>query len=208
MQHPIRKAAIRPVALAAAALSLVLAAGCTDVVSRAVTPTVPVMQWDHRPEAREWTLSTMGAISRHGTPLVETPLADIATFCPNYDNASALERKAFWVGLFSGLAKFESTWNPRAAGAGGRYRGLLQIWPTTARFRGCEINGADDLFDGSRNLSCAVRIAAAAVQRDGVVAGSPGNWGGVAADWPPLRDARKRAEIATFTASQSYCQPG
>jgi len=188
-------------------LALTVTAGCAGPeVTRADTSVVPVTQWDHRPEARDWTLSTMSAISAHGTPLIETPLADVASFCPGYEEASDRDRQAFWVGLLSGLAKFESTWNPRAAGAGGRYRGLLQIFPQTARFHGCEINGAGELYEGSKNLSCAVRIASTAVERDGVVAGSPGNWGGVAADWPPLRDARKRAEIAAFTRSQSYCQ--
>ncbi|MGY6411828.1 MAG: transglycosylase SLT domain-containing protein [Alkalilacustris sp.] len=200
----------RRVALGAALAAVTLMAGCsglTDRAARAVTPPVPVTQWDHRPEAREWTLSTMGAIASHARPLIETPLADIDTFCPGYNTASDVERKAFWVGLFSALARYESTWNPQAAGAGGRYRGLLQIFPQTARFRGCDIDSPADLFDGATNLSCAARIAAAAVQRDGVVAGSPGNWGGVAADWPPLRDAGKRARIAEFTRSQSYCQP-
>lgn len=192
--------------LAAALAALTFAAGCGDIAGRAVTPLIPVTQWDHRPEAREWTISTMGAIANHGTPLIETPLADIQTFCPGYDSATPAQRKAFWVGLFSGLARYESTWNPRAAGAGGRYRGLLQIWPTTARNHGCAIGDPADLFDGGKNLSCAVLIASRAVSRDGVVAGSPGRWGGVAADWPPLRDARKRAEIAAFTSAQSYCR--
>ncbi|MBK5926377.1 hypothetical protein CCR87_03235 [Rhodobaculum claviforme] len=198
-------------AVAGVALAvLALVAGCSDLgegASRAATPTVPVMQWDHRPEARDWTLSTMGAIGTHARPLIETPLSDIETFCPGYGTATETQRKAFWVGLLSGLARFESTWNPRAAGAGGRYRGLLQIFPQTARYRGCDIDAPGDLYDGATNLSCAVRIAAAAVERDGVVAGGPGNWGGVAADWPPLRDASKRAQIASFTRAQSYCQP-
>ncbi len=206
MQDANRNKAPGRLTLAVAAVALTLVAGCSDVVGRAVTPLIPVTQWDHRPEARDWTISTMGAIARHGTPLIETPLADIDSFCPGYETANPTQRKAFWVGLFSGLAKFESTWNPRAAGAGGRYRGLLQIWPTSARHYGCAIGDPSELFDGGKNLSCAVRIAAQAVERDGVVAGSPGNWGGVAADWPPLRDARKRAEIAAFTRSQSYCQ--
>lgn len=186
----------------------VTTAGCagSETATRAATSSIPVMQWDHRPEARDWTTSTMGAIAAHGTPLIETPLADIQSFCPSYDSATETERQAFWAGLFSGLAKYESTWNPRAAGAGGRYRGLLQIFPQTARYHGCEINGAGELYEGTKNLSCAVRIAATAVERDGVVAGGPGNWGGVAADWPPLRNASKRAEIAAFTRSQSYCQ--
>ncbi|MGY6635491.1 MAG: transglycosylase SLT domain-containing protein [Alkalilacustris sp.] len=206
-----RRSGVRGKVVAGLALvAVTLVAGCSDLTeraSRAVTPPVPATQWDHRPEARDWTLSTMGAIATHARPLIETPLADIDTFCPGYNSATDLERKAFWVGLFSGLARYESTWNPRAAGAGGRYRGLLQIFPQTARFRGCEIDSAGDLFDGATNLSCAARIAAAAVARDGVVAGGPGNWGGVAADWPPLRDAGKRARIAEFTRAQSYCQP-
>ncbi len=186
----------------------VTTAGCAapDEATRSASTAIPVMQWDHRPEARDWTLSTMDAIADHGTDLIETPLADVETFCPEYHAASEAERQAFWTGLFSGLAKFESTWNPRAAGAGGRYRGLLQIFPQTAQYHGCEINGAGELYEGEKNLSCAVRIAATAVARDGVVAGEPGNWGGVAADWPPLRNASKRAEIAAFTRNQSYCQ--
>lgn len=201
----------RRIAVGAALAMLAAVAGCGEIgepAGRAQTQAVPVTQWDHRPEARDWTLATMGAIASHGTPLIETPLADIDTFCPGYGAATERQRTAFWVGLFSGLAKFESTWNPRAAGAGGRYRGLLQIWPPSARNYGCAIEQADDLYVGARNLSCAVRIAAQAVARDGVVAGSRGNWGGVAADWPPLRDAAKRAEIAAFTRAQAYCQPG
>jgi hypothetical protein len=187
-------------------LVLLAPAACSDVASRADTGPMPAMQWDHRPEAAAWTGSTIAAVSTHGSALIETELADIATFCPGYDSASEEQKKAFWAGLFSGLAKYESTWNPRAAGAGGRYRGLLQIFPQTAFYRGCDIDSAGDLYDGSKNLSCAVRIASAAVERDGVVAGSPGNWGGVAADWPPLRNATKRAEIASFTRTQSYCR--
>ena len=193
--------------LPALGLALVLMApsACSDVASRAETGSLPAMQWDHRPEAAEWTGATIAAVASHGSALIETDLSDIATFCPGYETASPAEKKAFWAGLLSGLAKYESTWNPRAAGAGGRYRGLLQIFPQTARYRGCAISAPGDLYDGSTNLSCAVRIASAAVARDGVVAGGPGNWGGVAADWPPLRNASKRAEIASFTSTQSYC---
>lgn len=198
----------KPLTLAAAfGLALSVLTGCASPeASRGASDVVPVTQWDHRPEAQEWTVSTMSAIAGHGRPLIETPLADIDTFCPGFRSASEAERQAFWVGLFSGLAKYESTWNPRAAGAGGRYRGLLQIFPATAQHHGCRINGAGELYEGPKNLSCAVRIASAAVARDGVVAGAPGNWGGVAADWPPLRDASKRTEIANFTRAQSYCQ--
>lgn len=162
------------------------------------------MRWDHRPEALEWTEATLDALAEDGRLHSVLP-ADIETFCPGYAEAGIDDRKAFWSGLFSALARFESTWNPQAAGAGGRYLGLLQIMPATARHHGCGIDSPGALLDGATNLSCAVRIASAAVARDGVVAGSPGAWGGVAADWPPMRNPAKRAEIAAFTASQSYC---
>lgn len=172
----------------------------------ASSPEPPATRWDHRPEAPLWTASTISALKRDASPMLDLVPGDIATFCPGYPRASETERAAFWTALFSGLARYESTWNPRAAGAGGRYRGLLQILPQTARYRGCDLSHPDGLYDGATNLACAVRIAAPAVTRDGVVAGAPGRWGGIAADWPPLRDAAKRADIAAFTRAQPYCR--
>lgn len=192
-----------------AALALPAACGSsadTEVVSRADTSSLPTTRWDHRTEAPAWTRATLSALRSHGTPMLESTPADIAVFCPGFETATTAERGAFWAGLFSALARYESGWRPDAAGAGGRYRGLLQIFPQSARYHGCAIDDAGELYDGRKNLSCAVRIAAKAVARDGVVAGGPGNWGGVAADWPPMRDNGKRAEIAAFTSAQSYCR--
>ncbi len=163
-------------------------------------------RWDHRPEAETWTRAALTAVETHGAALPATLPADIKTFCPGYASASEEDRAAFWVGLMSALARYESTWRPEAAGAGGRYRGLLQISPQTARNYGCAATG-NGLYDGAANLSCAIRIASRQVARTGVVAGKPGAWGGIAADWMPMRDASKRDEIARWTASQSYCQP-
>lgn len=165
-----------------------------------------VARWDHRPQAALWTAAKMDALGHEGLALINTIPKDIDTFCPGYANADAEGRKAFWVGLFSGLAGYESTWREEAAGAGGRYRGLLQIWPTSARFHGCEVTHPNGLYDGETNLRCASRIAAKAVARDQVVVGGPGAWGGVAADWPPMRNAKKRADIASFTRSLSACK--
>ena len=192
------------------AAALMLVAACStesaDATDEAGFAMLPETRWDHRPEAESWTEATMSALTSHGAPMVEQTPADIAAFCPGYETASVDERAAFWTGLFSALARYESGWRPDAAGAGGQYRGLLQIFPQTARYHGCNINGAGELYEGERNLSCAVRIATEAVTRDGVVSGQPGSWGGVAADWPPLRNADKRNEIAAFTRAQDYCQ--
>ena len=179
-----------------------VALGLVPLVAMGNPLPVPNARWDHRVEARGWTLSTLEAVQSHGAALVDSVPQDIATFCPGYERADTDQRAAFWVGLFSALAKHESTWNPRARGGGGRYLGLLQIAPATARAYGCN---AKSLFDGTENLDCGVRIAARQVARSGLVAGGPGNWGGLALDWGPMRNAGKRADIAAWTRSQSYC---
>lgn len=176
-------------------------AACTMETPQRADP--PPMRWDHRPEAGIWTTTALAAVSTKGRALLESEPQDIDTFCPAYGEADEADRSAFWVGLFSALAKHESTWNPRAAGEGGKYRGLMQIAPATARMYGCD---AGALYDGEHNLSCAVSIAARQVERTGVVAGGPGAWGGIAADWGPMRNASKRADIAAWTSAQDYCR--
>ncbi|MCB2117164.1 MAG: transglycosylase SLT domain-containing protein [Rhodobacteraceae bacterium] len=168
---------------------------------------LPAMRWDHRPEAQQWTTATLDALRDEGGALVGTVPADVETFCPNYKSASATERRAFWAGLFSALAKHESTWNPRAKGGGGQWIGLLQIAPRTANAYDCDMSSGKGLTDGSTNLACGVKIAAAQVGRDGaIVADGSGGWRGIARDWAPMRNSGKRADIAAWTRSQSYCQ--
>lgn len=190
-------------------VSAILIAGCTlaapEAAKRPEQLDVPT-RWDHRPEADLWTAAMFSAMEDDARALVTTVPRDIDAFCPNYKAASLKERKAFWTALFSGLAGYESTWRPEAAGAGGRYRGLLQIWPTSARYYGCDLSHPKGLYDGPTNLRCASRIAAQAVARDKVVVGGSGNWGGVARDWPPMRNARKRNDIASFTNTLPVCQ--
>lgn len=162
-----------------------------------------VARWDHRSEAAQWNDAMMTALMTHGAPMLALTPQDAHEFCPGYESGDETARAAFWVAFFSGLARFESGWRPEAAGAGGRYQGLLQISPATARFHGCDLSAPGGLYDGATNLTCATRVAARAVQRDGVVASGRG---GVAADWPPMRDASKRAEVAAFTRSIPACQ--
>jgi len=125
------------------------------------------------------------------------------TWCPGYAGAGTDQRAAFWAGLFSALAEHESTWNPAAVGGGGRWFGLVQIAPATARSYDCDAETGDALRDGAENLACAVRIAAQTVPRDGVVATGRG---GLAADWGPFMNAGKRADMAAWTRVQPYCQ--
>ena len=165
-------------------------------------PALPDLAWPEGPRAERWTVAAMSALQTHGKPLVETVPGDIETWCPGYEAASDAERAAFWAGLLSMLARYESTWNPRAVGGGGRWFGLVQIAPATARGYGCEARSGEALQDGAANLRCAIRIMAVTVLRDGVVAAGGG---GVAADWGPFSSSGKRGEMAAWTRSQPFC---
>ncbi len=185
-----------------------LLAGCADGIAAKRTKDdavfLPVMRWDHRPEATLWTRASLAAVATHDDALALTVPKDIGTWCPRYSKAGLPERRAFWVGLLSATAKHESTWNPAVAGGGGRWIGLMQISPKTARAHGCEAQTAASLKDGSANLACAIRIVSRQVDRDELVAGD-GNRG-IGRDWAPFRNAAKRADIANWTRSQSYCK--
>jgi soluble lytic murein transglycosylase-like protein len=196
-----------------AGLVLLLLAGCVTAPKGANTApgltaaatALPLMRWDHRPEATEWTTATLATVSQYDTALAGRVPADVAAWCPGYETASLPDRRAFWVAMFSALAKHESTWNPAASGGGGQWIGLTQISPATARQYGCAAQSTAALKDGTANLACAVRIAAAQVGRDGVVAGS-GNRG-MGRDWAPFRASSKRADMESWVSDQAYCQP-
>lgn len=175
--------------------------GQGNVASKRVVE-LPNMRWDHRPEAEEWTRVSLRALRGHASELAEVVPEDIGAYCPGYATASEADRRAFWAGLLSALAKHESTWNPEAVGGDGRWFGLVQISPGTAQGYGCEAQSGEDLKDGALNLSCALRIAAVTVPRDGVV--SKGGKG-FAADWGPFHSDQKRQDIAKWTSSQPYC---
>ena len=164
----------------------------------------PAMRWDHRPEAAEWTTRSLAAIAARDDRLAARVPADIHGWCPGYEKNSLAERRAFWAGLLSAVAKYESSWNPAASGGGGRYIGVMQISPKSARNYGCAATSAAALKDGAANLECAVEMMSRNVARDGVVAGR-GNRG-IGRDWMPLRKGAERGEMAAWTSAQSYCQ--
>lgn len=180
-------------------------AGCLDGAQQAANSAVkPAMMWDAKPEAPFWTAHTMAELSKYDTALAAQVPSDIAVWCPDYANATTTERRAFWAGLMSGLSRIESGWNPAAVGGRGRYYGLLQIMPQSARYYGCEANTKAELKDGPGNLACAARIMADGVGRDGVVAGSGKE--GVARSWGPMQKADKRQELSEWTRSLPYCK--
>jgi hypothetical protein len=165
----------------------------------------PSLRWDGHPDDMDWTLAAMAALRGPGASLVQTVPRDIGNWCPGYEAAGPGQRRAFWAGLVSALAWHESTHREEAVGGGGRWFGLVQISPATARYRGCSATSGQALLDAEANLRCGVRIMGETVPRDGVV--SQG-MRGVAADWGPFHSSRKREDMRQWLVAQDYCQAG
>ncbi|SLN27590.1 Transglycosylase SLT domain protein [Pseudoruegeria aquimaris] len=181
---------------------------CGDAALRdgeAEVDALPVMRWDFRPESEAWTQAAIAALLEDAPTLLAMVPADTDTWCPAYPENGPEERAAFWAGVLSALAKHESTWNPKAAGGGGRWLGLVQIAPKSANYYGCGLNRSE-LFVGTKNLECAVKIMERQVPKGGVVSGTKSPWPGMARDWAPFRSASKRADMAAWVRQQDYCR--
>ncbi|MEP6196896.1 MAG: transglycosylase SLT domain-containing protein [Erythrobacter sp.] len=176
-----------------------------DVRPRLREHDIPATRWAGKPDHMLWNHAALSALKTHAVALVEEVPKDIGAWCPLYPDATDEQRRSFWLGFMSALAKFESTYNQRAVGGGGKWFGLLQISPATARGYGCNIGSGSALKNGAANLSCAARIMSVTVPRDGVIYAPGGR--GVAADWGPMRSRSKRADMAGWLRRQSYCTP-
>lgn len=168
-----------------------------------IEPELPASRWDHRPESDEWTEASLYALDTHGAPLVAMVPRDIEAYCPAYAASDAEDRKTFWVNFLASLARHESTYRPEVSGGDGRWHGLLQISPGTARSYGCRAGSAAGLKNGAANLSCGIRIMAETIPRDGVISAG---MRGAAADWGPFHQRKKREDIQSYTRSLEVCQ--
>jgi len=177
-----------------------------EVRPLARTGFLPETRWNFKEGSDLWTRAAMTAIAGHGDGLDSLIPRDIANWCPAYSANGTHKRRAFWVGMMSALAKHESTYNPQAVGGGDLWYGLLQIYPDTARRYGCRAQTGTALKDPEDNLSCAARIMNVTVARDNAIAVRDSRWRGVAADWGPMSNRNKIAEMSAWTRAQSYCQ--
>ena len=189
--------------------SVMLATSCAEAERTPASASIealPDMRWSHVEGHGAWNAAAIEALGDHGQPLVEIVPKDIETWCPAYPDAGPSERKAFWVGLMSAMAKHESTYKQTAVNPNGKWFGLLQIAPATARGYDCRAGSGAELKVGGENLSCAIRIMSVTVPRDGVIADKDSRWRGVAADWGPLRVPSKRRDISGWLKDQPFCQ--
>ncbi|WP_460274813.1 transglycosylase SLT domain-containing protein [Celeribacter sp. ULVN23_4] len=164
---------------------------------------MPKLRWKNENEGPQWTRAAMKAVASHGQRLVKTVPQDINDWCPGYASQDQNGRAAFWAGLLSSLSYHESTWRETAVGGGGKWFGLVQISPATARLYKCRAGSGEALKDGPSNLSCAIRIMNKTVARDGVVSAG---MRGVAADWGPFHSSRKREDMQRWVMAQPFCR--
>ena len=167
---------------------------------------VPRARWEHRRGGMFWSRVALSAVESHGAALLEVVPKDIGDWCPAYSENAREDRAAFWVGFLSTVSRYESTWRPGAVGGGGRWFGLMQIYPPTAEFRGCRAQTGAGLKDPAANLNCAVRIMAITVPRDNAISTKDTRWRGVAADWGPMRNDWMRRDMQRYLKRQSYCR--
>ena len=194
---------------------------CTPTVSAPVNePPKVSLDENHADwgvERLNWSAATFLAIDAHGGALLTKKPGDWAKWCAkDWSQLSREDKAEFYVGLISSLARFESSFNPKATykenfrdGHGDFVisRGLLQISKESANLYGCGIEKAEELHDPSTNLTCGVRILSRWVERDGVIqGGGTGAWRGAARYWSPFRKADRIAKMAAFTKGRKVCQ--
>ena len=180
--------------------------------------------WAHMPQSDAWTALAAGSIDAIGSPLLKTVPSDIDAFCPAYERLDDTGRRAFWVGLLSAMARFESGFDPSvsfderahcpscdwALTRDGRHvisRGLLQLSQESANaYRGCPVSIADEekLHEPALNLRCGVAIMSRLVSRDGVISRKDGQWKGGSAYWSVLRPGKLEA-IQAYTSTTENC---
>lgn len=127
-----------------------------------------IADWDESPHAAEWSSITVSAIESSGQDMVlmEKP-DDASSFCPRFKHLSYEQRIQFYLMLISSMARYESGFRPHLKyvesfkdrkGRSIVSRGLLQMSLESAKAYGCELQGADDLHNPQKNLSCGVKI--------------------------------------------------
>jgi len=166
----------------------------------------PDARWDDHDQGAAWTEAVLRAMQTAPADLSAIVPRDIADWCPAYPSNPPGRRRAFWVGLISALVHHESYYNPRNVSGGGQWFGLMQIFPPTARGYGCDARSGDALLDPQANLTCAVQIMAQSVADWPSISVNNGRWRGVASQWGPMTQTRKRQDMQAWTNAQDYCQ--
>ena len=191
---------------------------CLLVAIGSLTLAADYAAWAQKNPDGSWTATAEAAVKESALPSAAPQ--DAEKFCPAYLKLAVGDRTKFWVVLLSAIAKPESNFNPKeqykeafddASGKAVVSRGLLQISIESANQKryGCGIKKDEDLHDPATNLQCGVKILAAWVEADKVIATyqddkSPRGGGRY---WSTLRESHKSfAATKTYLNGLPFCQ--
>lgn len=156
--------------------------------------------WDGHAHGVEWTDFVVTALA--ASTLTRAEPEDCATFWTGYADADEAGRKQFWLMLISAIAREESNFDPNCEyqeppPLNQKSLGLMQLSTTDTAY-GCDFPDEEAVKDPQKNLSCAVRIFARLVNRDGRIGGDADHrkegaaryWSTLRVPAPGKRDAR------------------
>lgn len=187
-----------------------------DLDDNLAPQTAPLWE-EQRAEGKQWTEIVVTGIDKYAPDLLTASPTDANTFCPQFHNLSAGEKRYFWTYLLSAMTKFESSFNPQSSykenfkdssGSNVVSRGLMQLSYESAKAYGCPLKNAKDLHNPAVNLECSLRVLGRWVQRDQRIAGNVGGgWKGGARYWAVLRSGKKSYQnIIQLLSKYKDCQ--
>lgn len=136
---------------------------------------IPVLSWEKtstKSERKVWTETLIREIRKEFVKFDKAK--GIEKFCPNYRNLSKYHRESFLGELFVGIAYKESGYNPKSEMMEGpplnhKSIGLYQLSYSSDGHRCGLKESTKDLWNGPKNIACAVKLAARFVGNDGIL---------------------------------------
>lgn len=161
-------------------------------------------------DADKWTEKLKQEIIRRR--LVDIMPTDVATFCPGYARADEQGKLVAWMHLFTIMAKYESSYNPKTfymepPPLGYHSIGLFQLsYEDQPNYPECALSKKEkNLEDGVTNIKCAVTIFSKLVTKDNRIAGKVGGgWKGGARYWSVLRYENKGKPRPSYNSIVAY----
>lgn len=187
------------------------------------------LSWEKsRPQSILWSKYVYSVIEKEEPQLLDADAAlDTDLFCPRFKEMSKEQRLNFWGELFSGMAKYESGWDPTSryiestmpndsiTGQPTASEGLLQLsYQDVPNYGGvCEFDWKQDkgksdkdstrtILDPYKNLRCGIKIMARIIKKRGVIATDTGAY------WAVIKkngSHHRINEISAMTKSLKFC---
>nr|BFD57981.1 hypothetical protein CKG001_00880 [Bdellovibrio sp. CKG001]BFD61409.1 hypothetical protein BdHM001_00900 [Bdellovibrio sp. HM001] len=167
--------------------------------------------WHYHDKGQTWSTYTLEAIDREG--LANYNPKDATSYCPNWNNLTLSQRRAFWLQFASKLSEIESGFRSTATYMehfGVSSNGLFSM----SKGDSCGLlKTTADTFNDKKNIDCAIKTMRMYLDSSPYI--GTGSNRGLGRYWQPLIDnpkrlvaqtrANKRA-ILNYTRSLPYCR--